>query len=90
VISRQTISTITDKVIDGMLEWQSRPLDRVYPVIFLDRVHARSAAAKVAIRPIYVAFADAAPRTPSLRTRLEATREPPWLPHRPADAGQAA
>jgi transposase-like protein len=26
-VSRQTISTITDKVIEGMLEWQNRPLD---------------------------------------------------------------
>lgn len=26
-VSRQTISTITDKVIDGMAEWQNRPLD---------------------------------------------------------------
>lgn len=31
-VSRQTISTITDKVIDGMAEWQNRPLDRVYLV----------------------------------------------------------
>jgi putative transposase len=27
-VSRQTISTITDKVVDGMAEWQNRPLDR--------------------------------------------------------------
>ena len=27
-VSRQTISTITDKVIEGMAEWQNRPLDR--------------------------------------------------------------
>ena len=26
-VSKQTISTITDKVIDGMTEWQNRPLD---------------------------------------------------------------
>jgi putative transposase len=26
-VSRQTISTITDKVMDGMAEWQNRPLD---------------------------------------------------------------
>jgi putative transposase len=26
-VSRQTISTITDKVIEGMVEWQNRPLD---------------------------------------------------------------
>jgi putative transposase len=27
-VSKTTISTITDKVIDGMTEWQNRPLDR--------------------------------------------------------------
>jgi len=27
-VSRQTISTITDKVVEGMAEWQNRPLDR--------------------------------------------------------------
>src|SRR4051812_1180551 len=32
-VSKQTISTITDKVLDGMAEWQNRPLDPVYPVI---------------------------------------------------------
>ncbi|EMD23712.1 Mobile element protein [Amycolatopsis azurea DSM 43854] len=26
-VSRQTISTITDKVLEGMGEWQNRPLD---------------------------------------------------------------
>ncbi|KYG51839.1 transposase [Streptomyces sp. WAC04657] len=26
-VSRQTISTITDKVLEGMAEWQNRPLD---------------------------------------------------------------
>lgn len=35
-VSRQTISTITDKVIEGMTDWQNRPLDPVYPVIFID------------------------------------------------------
>ena len=33
-VSRQTISTITDKVIEGMAEWQNRPLDPGrFPVI---------------------------------------------------------
>jgi Transposase, Mutator family len=27
-VSKQTMSTITDKVMDGMVEWQNRPLDR--------------------------------------------------------------
>jgi putative transposase len=40
-VSKQTISTITDKVIEGMAEWQNRPLDCVYPVIFIDCVHVK-------------------------------------------------
>ena len=56
-VSRQTISTITDKVIEGMAEWQNRPLDPVYPVIFLDAIHVKIRDGKVANRPIYVALA---------------------------------
>jgi transposase-like protein len=37
-VSRQTISTITDKVLEGMAEWQNRPLDVVYPVVFIDAI----------------------------------------------------
>jgi transposase-like protein len=35
-VSKTTISTITDRVLDGMVEWQNRPLDSVYPVVFID------------------------------------------------------
>ena len=35
-ISRDTISTITDVVLDEVKAWQNRPLDSVYPVVFLD------------------------------------------------------
>ena len=54
-VSKQTISTITDKVMDGMAEWQNRPLDRVYPVLFLDAINVKIRDGKVANRPIYVA-----------------------------------
>ena len=37
-MSKQTISTITDKVMDGMAEWQNCPLDRVYPVVSIGAV----------------------------------------------------
>ena len=40
-----------------MLEWQNRPPDPVYPVIFLDAVHVKIQDGKVANRPIYVALA---------------------------------
>jgi putative transposase len=56
-VSRQTISTITDKVMDGMTEWQNRPLDPVYPVVFIDAIHVKIRDGAVANRPIYVALA---------------------------------
>jgi transposase-like protein len=56
-VSKQTISTITDRVLDGMAEWQNRPLDPVYPVIFIDCVNVKIRDGNVANRPIYVALA---------------------------------
>ena len=56
-VSKQTISTITDRVIEGMAEWQTRPLDPVYPVIFIDAVNVKIRDGNVANRPIYVALA---------------------------------
>ncbi|MGV9391136.1 IS256 family transposase [Streptomyces olivaceus] len=56
-VSRQTISTITDSVMEGMAEWQARPLDRVYPVVFVDAINVKIRDGKVANRPIYVAMA---------------------------------
>jgi transposase-like protein len=56
-VSRQTISTITDTVMDGMAEWQNRPLDPVYPVVFIDAIHVKIRDGQVANRPIYVALA---------------------------------
>ncbi|WP_237533644.1 IS256 family transposase [Streptomyces sp. SID685] len=56
-VSKQTISTITDAVMEGMAEWQARPLDRVYPVVFVDAINVKIRDGKVANRPIYVAMA---------------------------------
>src|SRR3954471_16402014 len=56
-VSKQTISTITDKVMDGMAEWQNRPLDRVYPVLFVDAINVKIRDGQVANRPVYVALA---------------------------------
>ena len=35
-LSEQTISNITDKIIDIAKEWQNRPLNPIYPIIFMD------------------------------------------------------
>jgi transposase-like protein len=56
-VSRETISTITDRVLDGLAEWQSRPLDPVYAVLFLDAIYVKIRDGQVANRPIYVALA---------------------------------
>nr|WP_204293340.1 IS256 family transposase [Micromonospora gifhornensis] len=56
-VSKQTISTITDKVMDGMAEWQNRPLDKVYPVVFIDAINVKIRDGQVANRPIYLAMA---------------------------------
>jgi transposase-like protein len=48
-VSKSTISTITDKVMDGMAEWQNRPLDAVYPVIFIDCIHVKVRALAVTV-----------------------------------------
>lgn len=56
-VSKQTISTITDRVMEGMASWQNRPLDPVYPVMFIDAVNVKIRDGNVANRPIYVALA---------------------------------
>jgi transposase-like protein len=38
-VSPDLISKITDKVLDGITTWQARPLDDVYPVVFMDAIH---------------------------------------------------
>lgn len=38
-ISANTVSKITDKIIPLIAEWQSRPLERVYPIVYLDAIH---------------------------------------------------
>ncbi|MBQ0855581.1 IS256 family transposase (plasmid) [Streptomyces sp. BH-SS-21] len=56
-ISKSTISTITDSVMAGMSEWQNRPLDTVYPVVFIDCVNVKVRDGQVANRPVYMAVA---------------------------------
>ena len=55
-VSKQTISAITDRVIEGMSEWQNRPLDAVYPVMFIDAINVKIREGNVANRPIYLAL----------------------------------
>ena len=54
VVSKDTISRITDKVVEEMTEWRNRPLDRVYPVLFIDAIVVKIRDGQVVNRPIYV------------------------------------
>ena len=38
-VSDTTVSRITDKVLPVAREWQQRPLESVYAVVFLDAIH---------------------------------------------------
>ena len=37
--SESFISNITDKVLQDIQDWQNRPLEKVYPVLFIDATH---------------------------------------------------
>jgi transposase-like protein len=53
-VSKDTISRITDKVLTEMAEWCNRPLDSVYPVLFIDAIYVKVRDGQVTNRPIYV------------------------------------
>ena len=55
-ISRDTITRITDAIVEDMVAWQNRPLDAVYPVILIDAIVVKIRDGQVANRPIYVAM----------------------------------
>ena len=38
-ISDSTISRITDKILPIVKEWQERPLEEVYAVVYMDAIH---------------------------------------------------
>lgn len=38
-VSATMVSNITDKIIPEIKEWQDRPLDSIYPIVFIDAVH---------------------------------------------------
>src|SRR3954447_24204913 len=55
-VSKETVSRITDRVIEEMQSWQSRPLDGVYAAVFIDALVVKIRDGQVANRPIYAAI----------------------------------
>jgi putative transposase len=55
-VSKETISRITDKVIEEMAAWCARPLDPVYAAVFIDAIVVKVRDGQVANRPVYAAI----------------------------------
>jgi transposase-like protein len=55
-VSADLISRVTDAVVDELAEWQSRPLDSVFPVVFIDALMVKIRDGVVTNRAVYLAI----------------------------------
>lgn len=55
-IRPESVRRITDRVMAELVEWQTRPLDLVYPVLFIDAMVVKIRDGKVANRPVHTAI----------------------------------
>lgn len=55
-VSTGLISSVTDAVIEEVKAWQSRPLDAVYPIVYLDCIHVKVREGTVRVKAVYMAI----------------------------------
>ncbi len=55
-ISPSLISSVTDAVSDEVKAWQSRPLDAIYPIVYLDCIHVKVREGTVRVKAVYLAI----------------------------------
>lgn len=56
-VSPALISTVTDSVLSDVQAWQDRPLDSVYPIVYLDALHLKMRTdGTVQTRAVYLAL----------------------------------
>lgn len=55
-VSPSLISSVTDAVADEVKSWQARPLDAVYPIVYLDCIHAKVRDGAVRVKAVYIAL----------------------------------
>jgi len=56
-VSPDLISTVTDSVLDEVRQWQSRPLDAIYPILYLDALQVKvKDQGRVSNKAIYLAI----------------------------------
>ena len=57
-VSPSLISTVTDAVLDDVKAWQSRPLEALYPIVYLDAIHVKMrTSGHVQAQAVYLALA---------------------------------
>ncbi len=55
-VSPSLISSVTDAVVDEVKAWQSRPLDPIYPIVYLDCIHVKIREGTVRVKAVYLAI----------------------------------
>jgi len=55
-VSPSLISTVTDAVSEEVKVWQSRPLDALYPIVYLDCIHVKVREGAVRVKAVYLAI----------------------------------
>ncbi len=55
-VSKDTVTRITDRVIEEMQSWWSRPLESVYAAVFIDAINVKIRDGQVRNRPVYAAI----------------------------------
>ena len=57
-VSPSLISTVTDAVLEDVKAWQARPLEAVYPIVYLDAIHVKlRSQGHVQTQAVYLALA---------------------------------
>ena len=57
-VSPALISVVTDAVLEDVRAWQARPLEAVYPIVYLDAIHVKMrASGHIQTQAVYVALA---------------------------------
>ncbi len=55
-VSRETISKVTDAILEEMNDWLNRPLEQVYAAVFIDAIVVKVRDGQVTNKPVYTAI----------------------------------
>jgi putative transposase len=55
-VSPSLISSVTDAVVDEVKAWQARPLNPIYPIVYLDCIHVKVREGTVRVKAVYLAI----------------------------------